>query len=126
MTLTLLKNHIFDVALFSTSHWILTLLSWDKEANQRLNISTGKMVQRFQKFEKSFLLNSMKLLNYWKMFWNNYRSHLKQLQIHELSEWNDSRMVVNCYKEKGDTVKRRNSRELELTDQILKIADRVI
>ena len=40
-------------------------------------------------------------------------------------EWELS-TIVNCYKEKGDSLEKENYRGLELTDQILKIADRII
>ena len=41
------------------------------------------------------------------------------------AEWELS-TIVNCYKEKGDSLEKENYRGLELTDQILKIADRII
>ena len=41
------------------------------------------------------------------------------------AEWELS-TTVNCYKEKGDSLEKENYRGLELTDQILKIADRII
>ena len=41
------------------------------------------------------------------------------------AEWELS-TIANCYKEKGDSLEKENYRGLELTDQILKIADRII
>ena len=39
------------------------------------------------------------------------------------AEW-ELNTIVNCYKEKGDSLERGNYRGLKLTDQILKIAER--
>ena len=40
------------------------------------------------------------------------------------AEW---QLIVNCYKEKGDALERENYRGgLKLTDQILKIAEKVL
>ena len=51
---------------------------------------------------------------------------LNQITVGVLgTEWELS-TIVNCYKEKGDSLEKENYRGLELTDQILKIADRII
>ena len=51
---------------------------------------------------------------------------LNQIIVGVLGAERELSTIVNCYKEKGDSLEKENYRGLELTDQILKIADRII
>ena len=42
-----------------------------------------------------------------------------------LAQWGLS-TIISCYKEKGGSLERGNSREMKFTDQILVIAERII